>query len=139
MNTIKFYYTISVFCELENLDPKKVTYHDLVINNSFYETKCNIDFIETLIEMPHRDFLVKMKVLKDFATTHKRTENFIESLPLNDYIDTLEMLQESKNFNESSKTYESKSMVMRMIIEKEVEKYRQSVLQDYKDFLKEVK
>ena len=121
MNKIKMYYTIPVFCELESLDSNKVSYHDLIIQNNYYETIQAINYMDILISNYNFDLKIRLEVLKDFGENNQYVKDFIDTL------------LETYNVN----NYPIKDLTS--IIENEIEEYREKIIIEHHNFLKEVK
>ena len=121
MNPIKKYFTVRTFCELENLNPKEVTYHDLIIQNNYYETIQAINYMDILISNYNFEFKIRLEVLKDFGENNQYVKEFIDTL------------LETYNINE----YSIKDLTS--IIENEIEEYREKIIIEHHNFLKEVK
>ncbi|USH90197.1 hypothetical protein MP1_20 [Kurthia phage vb_KgiM_P1] len=121
MNPIKKYFTIPVFSDLENLNINKVTYHDLIIQNNYYETMQAINYMDILISNYNFDLKIRLEVLKDFGENNRYAYEFIDTL-LATY-----------NVN----NYSIKDLTS--IIENEIEEYREKIIIEHHNFLKEVK
>lgn len=121
MKPINKYFTIPVFCELENLDPTKVVYHDLIIQNNYHETIQGINYMDILISNYNFDLKIRLEVLKDFGENNQYVKDFIDTL------------LETYNVN----NYPIKDLTS--IIENEIEEYREKIIIEHHNFLKEVK
>lgn len=135
MNTIKRYYTIPAFCELEELDPTKVTYYELDIHNTFFESTQSINFIEILIGNKKYDLEIRLLILRDYALNNEDAEDFIDKISFEQY---LQEVVQSKSLNNETEMIEVHNHIQTSI-EKELHDFKQNVLTKHNNFLKGVK